>query len=103
MKKLKYHYLILLLILISCTPKYDVELTEISFSHDEEIDIINYQVYNPTNENLSCELEINLEEEESVTDNFEINAFEEINMTTRAKLPFGETRVMLKTRCKPIN
>lgn len=100
---MKYYFLIALLLLASCAPAYDVDMSEITFDHDGEIDVISYVVTNPTDKNLACELDINFEGDEGVSDSFEISSQETKNLSTRAKLPFGETKVRLETRCKPTN
>jgi len=98
---LKYFVFILLLILTSCTSRYDIQLSEVSFDHDGDVDVISYIAMNPTEYNLTCELDIRLEEAGTITDTFDIEAQETKNLSTRAKLPVGETRVILNTRCKP--
>ncbi len=93
----------LLVLLIGCTSKYDITLSEVSFDHEENIDIVKYVAVNPTLHNLDCELKIRFGGEDAVTDNFEIAIDETKNLSTRVQLPNGETNVVLITRCKPIS
>ncbi|MFC2135175.1 hypothetical protein ACFLTH_11205 [Bacteroidota bacterium] len=96
--------IISLLFLTACSAsKYDVTLSEISFDHQGDFDIIRYTAENPTEYNLSCEILISAKEMEDILDNFEIESKNSGNYSIDAVLPYGETKVKLSTRCKPLN
>lgn len=98
----KYFLITIIIILTACAPKYDVHLSEVSFSHDESSqDTVTYHVSNPTDKDLNCELTINPEGIEKTKTDFFIKAGQERKQTALATLPQGETRVILSTRCKP--
>ena len=101
---LKYILLILLLLLSACISRYDVRITEVSLSHDENgVDIATYFVTNPTHYDLTCEMHINPQGSEKIVDEFTIKAQESRSESTTIEVAGGETRVILTTRCKPIN
>jgi hypothetical protein len=99
----KYLLLILLLVLVTGCSQYEVNLSEVSFDHDEDVDIISYIAENPTEEKLTCELIIKFEGQDAIKDTFNLESKETKELSTRAKLPSGETKLVMQTRCKPRN
>ncbi|MBU0666019.1 MAG: hypothetical protein ABIC91_01545 [Nanoarchaeota archaeon] len=91
----------LLILLTACVDQYEVELSEVSFDHTDGTDIIKFVATNPTNISLYCELQIVIPEQEPLQESFEIEPFASVNKTTIAQIPFGETKILLQTKCRP--
>ncbi|MAG38962.1 hypothetical protein CMO90_02630 [Candidatus Woesearchaeota archaeon] len=102
MNSITKNLILILLIITSCTPRYDVQITNVEFEHPEGVnyDLIKYVATNPTTEDLQCELKMKFEGEKSAKENFEIKSQETKNLTINAKLPFGNTSIKIITSCQ---
>ncbi|MFH1770129.1 MAG: hypothetical protein ABH828_01080 [archaeon] len=99
---MKTYLLLILLLIVGCAPKYYVDISEISFQDVDETVMISYVAKNPTDNDLSCELRIDLDKEKDIVSEFLIGAKETKNISMTTVLP---DRVVgsLTTRCKPNN
>lgn len=95
--------LTLTLLMLTACQAYNIQISDVVFDHSHSTgkDIIKYTVANPSEEDLECEVTIEFEGADSVIEEFNIDAYQEKNISTQATIPTGKTNVALNSRCKP--
>ena len=99
---IKFSIFLLVILLFGCSNKYAINLSNVSFQEADGVDIMSYQVTNPTAQNLSCNITFKSTAKTLFSDSFEIKSHETKEFAPRIDFPNGKTNLVFDDKCKPI-